>query len=379
MGFFLGVFSFKKLFYLFFVFCVFGCDSTKGLDSFGLTLLHLNIERDEFSRLTNTGLSKSPVAAKLAINSYEVPIQVSYSGNSTIKRLKKSYQIDFLDRPFRSRRIYRASAHTQDPSLLKGVLGAFMLSEMGQMHSEIEPATLYLNRQYQGLYVFLEPVDADYFHRRGISISHLYKAKVAQGGFKKVMVTDPEYGVKAKVGAFNRLAVSRLASLAHKPIGNEHKAQLGKLIDFNKFIEFVAAAVVMQNLDTFDNNYHIYQTSRSSVFHFFHWDWDMIFKEKGGSFESIESLILNKNALVQKVLEYPEFQVLLESTIKDFIQGPLTVSKIHSYIDEQASLIKSAYQNDRHLGREGKLSFESEKQYLKDTVENWINFLDAKY
>lgn len=362
-----------------FIFFSTGCDSSLGLESYGLKLLHLRIDRDSLSQLVNSGLQKSPVSAVLDVDKTVYPVEVSYAGNSSIKNLKKNFEVDFILDSYNQHKFYKISSHSQDTTLLKGVLGAFILERLDLIHSEIEPASLYINREFFGLYVFLEPVDYDYFARRGLRIYQLYKAKVQQAGFDKVMITDPEFGFKSKFGGFNRLAIGRLAQLAHQEIGPDHKRELNRYIDVREFIKFVATAVLMQNFDTFNNNYFIYQTSRSPLFHFIYWDWDMTYKSSNDDLDTIEQNILNRNKLVLKVLEYPEYLSLYQSEINQALNGPLQVSDVLQFVDEQAALIERAYNADRFLGREGTLNFLSEKDRMKSIIQSWFAHLNAKY
>ena len=101
---------------------------------------------------------------KITINDTSWNILVRYSGQTSINRLKKSYNLEFPEgKFFRGHREYKMSAQTGDPTALNPTTGPFAFRQAGLHTPSVEAAVLYLNGRLQGLYFLIEPIDEDFF------------------------------------------------------------------------------------------------------------------------------------------------------------------------------------------------------------------------
>jgi len=112
--------------------------------------------------------------AKARIGDFTGSCTIGLHGNSTLAADKKSYKIDFRNKKdsnsevqllnFASGREFILLANYYDQSFVRNALGFKLWEEMGHYVPKYIYCRLYLNNEYQGLYMLVEKIQADENH-----------------------------------------------------------------------------------------------------------------------------------------------------------------------------------------------------------------------
>jgi hypothetical protein len=130
--------------------------------SFGLTKVEFKITPEYLGALNSNVFIRLEVPARAEINGSDRKVLVRYSGQTSIGQLKKSYTFELVNDEFRGHREYVLSAQNGDLTKFNSTIGFFAFRQAGLQTPEAEPAAVYVNGEYQGLYYLIEPIDADF-------------------------------------------------------------------------------------------------------------------------------------------------------------------------------------------------------------------------
>ncbi|MGE0173739.1 MAG: CotH kinase family protein [Oligoflexales bacterium] len=334
------------------------------------------MDSEQQNRLNSTVWEKTPVPCKVKVNGETYSSQINYAGKSTIDDLKKSYTIQFDDKTYKGHHSYRLSAQNLDPTLLKAQLGFEIFRSLGIPSPDAEPAAVYLNREYIGLFQLIEPVDIDFFRRRNLDFSSLFKAQYGNADFDKKMLAkiDQGFDIEFKPKSYHELT-ALIETLENSRLTNDLK-DVESMVDVDNSMAYLAASVALNNWDGYQNNFFLYRDTKTKQFAFVPWDLDRTLELEASNMFEPDITIWGKNKLFAFILTDLEHKRAYLDLLEQIITKSYPLSKMFAIIEENSSKIRRAYEADRMLNH--KTSLFVEKERLKQTIELWYGSLEQE-
>jgi spore coat protein H len=350
--------------------------SSKPLDDYGLVLVEIIMDSEQLSRLNSTVWDKLPIPCKVIIDGQTFSAHVTYAGKSTIDDLKKSYKIRFDSGRYRGHKEYRISAQSLDPTLLKSHVGFDIFRALELPTPDIDYASVYLNKDFTGLFQLIEPVDAAFFERRHLSYSSLFKAQYGNADFNTATLSKLEQGFDVQSDPESYHELIALIETLNSKSKNKKPADLENMVDIDNSIRYLVASVILNNWDGYQNNFFIFRDLESKKFGFVPWDLDRVLEPDASKLLTPNASIWGENKLIAALLENPthkkEYLDLLEQTLSK----TYPLAKMLDIIEETSSKVRPAFEADRMLSR--KFNFQAEKEKLKLTATSWVQLVEEE-
>lgn len=337
--------------------------------SFGLAKAEFTITSEYLGMLNSNVYIRLEVPARLEIDGRDRKVLVRYSGQTSIGQLKKSYTFAFADgQKFREHREYVLSAQNGDPTKLNSAIGFWAFRQAGLSAPEAEPAAVYLNGQYQGLYYLIEPIDADFLKRRGRRLGSLYEARQAEAHFSFVGGYDVRLGFESKgVRADFFGDLEHLIKTLDASTPETLPARLEPLLDVENYLRYLAVSVLLHNWDGYFNNFRLHLDPQIGKFQFIPWDVDNFLE-----FNNDRSRLEGANELSEKLLQVPTYRQRYRQILLELMDEKLSVARLDSLIDVTAAKIAPAYAADRLLDAPG-ISLSQHVANVKQFIRDWYD------
>ncbi len=330
-------------------FLSFGCKGIHFTDeqSYGLRLVSVKISPEDYGLLDGQVFSKRPVQADIRIDGeLKVYCRISYAGRSSLDAYRKSYDLDFCNEKYNKRTGYRLSAQAIDKTMVRSILGYKVFKAAGIEVPKAELAVSYINKEYKGLYLFMEVVDKEFYKAHKLEIREVYKARYGNASFRQQWSSNPSeaFSYDGK-GEDNFTYINEIYKLLYNEKDDEvFSNQLSQFFDTESFLSYMAAAVVLNHWDGFDNNYFLaFDTGKRKLFTS-PWDLDRIW-EKSGELQVEE--LLERNLLLQRLLR-------IEAHKKFFL--------------EKVTSLNKSFDPEKLIESMKKLQGESELAYREDPI-----------
>ncbi len=340
-----------------------------------LSLLELKIDPKHLSELETTVAGKNEVPGKITVHQGATwRGMISYSGKSSLYHRKRGYQGVGREGRLMGFKNFRLSAQVSDPSFMRNLLTFEVYASMGFSVPKTEFVEVYLNGDFQGLYLFIEEVDRDFFKTRGLDPSSIYKARFGRLGAADLSlssINQLHIGFNVVLGDERMFDLKDLIMAIQDYQNNRDNG----VLDWNEVVKYHAVTVFLKHWDGFKNNYILHRAGDSPLFHWVPWDGDQILQDplfKGDftsenalwGFNEIASTIINNPILCQKYLE--QLSILAQAYSSD---------SIRTYLTGPAKKIALAYRKDPLLGKK---QLEVEIDGIISTARTWQQLLKEK-
>jgi spore coat protein H len=350
---------------------LYGCSKIippEETDGFGLTKVEVTITSENLGRLNSNVFLRLQVPARLEIDGRKWAVKVRYSGQTSINHTKKSFAFEFPDDSrFNDHRFYGLSAANGDPTGLNPIVGFHAFAQAGLQTPTVEPATLYLNGEYKGLYFLIEPIDEDFFKKRGQRLGALYEAARSLAHFSFAGGYDVRLGFDnngERPDYFGDL--EELITVLDESAASELPAKLEPLLDVESYLSYLAVAVLFHNFDGYFNNFRMHRNAPSDKFTFIPWDVDRLFE-----IHARHSTIRGANELSEKLLAVPAYRQRYREILIELMDDKLAPAKLDELLDQTASKISEAFAADRILAAPGILPLEYAAR-RKSSLREWF-------
>lgn len=336
-----------------FALSILGCQKIvepEALGDFGLTKVEFTIAHDDLATLNSHVYARREVPARIEIAGRRYNVLVRYSGQTSINRLKKSFTFMLEeDERYRGHREYVMSAQTGDPTALNPTTGFWAFQQAGLQTPEVEPVAAFLNREYLGLYFLIEPIDEDFFRKRGQDLGSLYEAMNANAQFSFSGGYDVRLGFESRgqredfFGDLERLLL-RLDEATPETL----PSRVEDLLDVENYLRYLAVSVLIHNWDGYFNNFRMHRDSHTEKFQFVPWDMDHIL-----TLHPTRSNIRGANKLSERLLANAEYRARYRAILLELLDERLRVEDLNAQIAATAQQLAPAYAADRFLSAEG--------------------------
>ena len=332
---------------------------------------HIRIDPDRLRRLQSNVWSDRYIPASLVGPQGRKTIRIRYRGNHTRDYPKKSYDLVM------SGRTYHLNAEYDDPSLIRNALSFRFFEMIGVAAPKTLHCVLYVNGVNQGVYLLIEAVKRSFFARRGIPIRSLVYAVNDRADFSLI---DPD-SLKRKRSLFDgyRLIIGtdrdrrRLKSFIRNVNtlkGERFKRFIGRRLDFDQYLHWLAGAVLTGNYDGFDQNYALYEHGASRRYRIVPWDYEGTWGRNcfGKRVESDLVRIRGYNALTKNLLSHAEYRKKYKKLLARLLDTAFTKERIMPIAHRLYNQIREDVYRD--VNRKWPISlFESEPRLIEHYLE----------
>ncbi len=326
-----------------------------GLEDYGLPKVELTIAHDELATLNSHVYVRREVPGRVVIEGKRYNVLVRYSGQTSINRLKKSFTFAFEEsRQYRGHRNYVLSAQTGDPTALNPAAGFWAFAQAGLHAPEVQPVACYLNRESLGLYFLIEPIDEDFFRKRGQSLGSLYEAANANAQFTFGNGYDVRLGFESRGEREDFFGdLERLLVLLDETPAESLPARIERLLDVENYLRYLAVSVLIHNWDGYFNNFRLHRDPRIGKFQFVPWDMDHIL-----TMHPTRSNIRGANKLSERLLANAGYRARYRAILTELLDERLAVEELNAQLDATAQRLAPAHEADRFLSAGGISIFE---------------------
>lgn len=329
-------------------------------------------------------LFDEPAPASLKIDQkYDIYIQ--FRGHHTRNLPKKSYfvELEFPRRLYDSRD-FHLNAEYFDPSFIRNKLSLDLFQHFGTLAPTSQHIQLFLNDQYQGIYLHLESVDDLFFKKRGLPSGSIYYAVNNDANFSlnsyfsKVRKKSLLRGYQLKLGTdSDNKKLKAFIKMISKTPSAEFEEEIVKFLDVEKYLRWLAVAVCTQNLDGFLHNYALYGNSETGQFEIIPWDYDASFgRDWNGDYLKYDALsIKGYNTLTKKLLEVPNFRKHYQQLLEELLTTLFTPSFIEPIILSLFKLIRPHLLIEKANQLE---KFDAEKEFIIQFIKDRNSYLSTQ-
>jgi spore coat protein H len=291
----------------------------------------------EWTKLNERIWSGSFTNAHLEYGGKRVPIRIRYRGGHTRNYPKKSYELRV------GSRTYHFNAEYDDPSMIRNALSFRFFESIGVPSPATRHCILRINGRSQGVYLLIESVNRAFFRRRRIAARSLVYAENDSANFA---LASPVTG-KRKRSLFEgyKLVIGRQADRErlktfvrrlHRLRGKRLNRWLGRRLDMNNYLRWLAGAVLTGNADGFDQNYALYEHRKTARYRIVPWDYEGSWGRNcyGRLVDADLVRITGENALTDAVLSDPGARERYRKLLEQLLEAEFTEARIMPVVSE---------------------------------------------
>lgn len=317
--------------------CSFTEISGQSGERYGLPEVEIEMAQEDFYNLDKESFVSEWAGASLAVEDTVLAGAIRRHGSSSRKLYKNSYCIRTADRD----RIY--SAQPTDTSYLRYMLAAFLFNKAGVTCGEVSPVWLNINGSDQGLYLYREPVDLQFYQRHNLEPASIY----SMTGASSFLLNDEKTSFHSFKKEYPHKSISQkdLVNFLGVVSGvwkTENWDELESVVNVYEVLDYYAVSRLINGWDGFMKNLHLWRDGRTGKFSFTPWDLNFTFL---GELE--DSLPHFSNGFFELLMEnddYYEYVVQREQELFDYNELVETVTLYRSRIEE-------AYAHDPYINR----------------------------
>ncbi len=331
-----------------------------------LPQIHLEMDHENLTTLANNVFSDRYVKGKIEFEGVTYDVDIRHQGHVSRDYYKKNYKIKFSpEHLFQGKLKIILSAQMRDPSFMRYSLSIALFQESGLLSTETKLVALFLNDEFKGIYLLIEPIDEYFFWNRGIPPGNLYKAVGGnarftfrggydvRGGYEKKIIKDENYSdLEDLIGILDTVPTNRLAT------------EIEKVLDVKNALNYLAVSVLINNWDGLFHNFYFFHNPNTNRFEFIPWDLDMTF----GIGAAPEKLtveghsVKGRNYLFERLLQIPAYRNYYKERLLWLIEGPFSLEKLDPRIQALHESLREDYLKDPVLqGKGASLDHEIEK------------------
>jgi spore coat protein H len=318
-------------------------DEEYSAASYGLPNYELRIDSEDYAIFDANEFSNLYISGKISVNGKEFSVRIRHQGNTTRGMFKKNYLVEFetQDPTFQCKSVI-LSGQQKDRSMLRAVLSYYLFSEAGLKTSAIKPVTLYINGTSHGLYYLIEPVNEEFFIKRGSSTGELYSAINTLADFSFKNNSEIRDGFKKRIpDDDNFYTLEQLILLLDNGSVEKIKTEVDKYWNVDAYLRYMAVSMLICNHDGIFHNYYINREQTSQQYEIVPWDLDLTFGT-----ETVICAFPGTGNMMDKLMQIPEYRQLYKKYLSCYVNGCFSNANMMKKIEEMKQLITDAYAND---------------------------------
>lgn len=278
--------------------------------------------------------------------------------------LRRPFKIDFnqfvAGQQFHGLKALSLSNNTMDPTHLREALSYAVFREAGVPAPRTAFARVYVtvpgvyDKEFAGLYTVVESVDKTFLKSRFQTNKGLLLKPQGARGFEYLgdqwRSYEERYRPKTEATAKTKRRLIEYVKLVNNADDDQFRREIGSYLDVDEFLRFLAATVLLANLDSplaMPQNYylHIHPTTLQVVF--LPWDLDLSFGSwpMGGTPEQQSDLSISRphtgqNRLIERLLAIKEYDTAYRQHLKQLMAGYFSVDRLGKDIETCEAVLK---------------------------------------
>ncbi len=298
-------------------------------------------------------------------------VGVRFKGNSSyamaVQGPKRPFKIDLgrfvAGQRLHGLRVLNLANNALDPSQLREALSYSVFRAAGVPAPRTAFVELYLTvpgkyaRQFAGLYTLIENVDRTFLKRhfpggKGLLLKPEGVPNLAYLGPDWAPYQE-RYRPKQSADAEARQRLLALTRLVHYADDAAFRRTIGRYLDVDEFLRYVAACALMTNIDSFvgfGHNYFLYLNPRDGRFSVLPWDLNNTFggllmfgwKEDQVADWSVRKPVVGGNRLTERLLAVKEYDAAYRKHLRALAGKTFTRQALHAEIDRMQKAVQEA-------------------------------------
>ncbi|MEH7113914.1 CotH kinase family protein [Neobacillus niacini] len=308
-----------------------------------------------------------PAVLKIGENRYKIGLK--YRGNVIRKKKKKSYTIIFQS-PYLVEGAHEIhlNAEYDDISLSRNKLSLDFFNRIGVTSPHSMHVQLYMNGFFKGIYLELESFDQHLLKKRNLPDGPII---YATNYFANFSLLSPENELKSsldegytiKYGVQTDLfKLEDFIKMINTSSNEEFAKEVGKILDIEKYLRWLAGVVCTQNFDGFIHNYALYLNSETNLFEITPWDYDGTWGRDlhGRKLDHDFVPISGYNTLTGRLLHIYPYRTKYKEILSSILENDFSLVTLKPIIEGQFQTIKPFIKTDPYINMDEE-QFEKEK------------------
>lgn len=323
------------------------------------------------------------VPALLKIGEKRYKIGFNHRGNVIRKKKKKSYNIIF-QKPYLVDGAHEIhlNAEYDDISLSRNKLSLDFFDRIGVISPHSKHVLLYLNGFCKGIYLELESFDQHLLKKRNLPDGPIIYATNYFANFSLVspeneLKTSLDEGYTIKYGDQNHLSLLEdFIEMINTFSNEDFQDEVGKILDIEKYLKWLAGVVCTQNFDGFIHNYALYLNSESNLFEITPWDYDGTWGRDlhGRKLDHDFVPISGYNTLTGRLLHIYPYRLKYKEILSSILENHFCLDTLEAIIEEQFQTLQPYIKTDPYINMDEKL-FNKEKDVILKFIEQRNSYL----
>jgi spore coat protein H len=343
-------------------------DATPGRDKLQaarLPLYELKMDAKDLRALDRNPESKATHPATfIAEGQLYTNVQVRYRGEWARTWPKKPLKIFFnRDQPFQGHHSLNLNSGWRDPAFVRETLAYHVYAACGVPASRSQVVRVNVNGRFRGLYVEVEQVDKPLLSRFNLKGAELFKATSDNNE-----ADERDFGSAAAFAAHYQNESQKTNDLHELHLFCHELALATNLLDFftrrvdlEKYINYLAATVLVQHWDCFNKNHFLVHDRRGTGKWFpIPWDLDRTFGDHwNNSFDRADLPILlgtrklagitGWNRLEDRFFSEPTLRARFLNRLAELLEKEFTSERLFPLLDQLEAQLGAEAELDRRL------------------------------
>lgn len=343
-------------------------------------LMNITIEHEDLVALKNNRTLNFNVPCRIKFKGAVYNGEIRASGAGSRYYPKWSYRIELKEgESIEGINEFNLSAQVEDKSMIRTIIAGRLYENAGLLNFKNLHVFVRINNNNEGLYLFLEVINNNFFARRNLPVNELYKLGFASS-FTYSPASFPEFTFSKQIPDDGRFyTLTELINILDESNAENVESSVGSKLNLENYLSYHSLTSIIGNVDAFGNNFCLYKKTYNSPFEIIPWDFDKSFYIQGNFG------LVGDNGIIKKLFTnesvFNQFKNIMTNQVNDIYDTDV----IFEIIDSTASAIESSYDNDISLGQSGLIfndEVESLKNYIlqrKEYILNNLNNLKQDY
>jgi len=337
-------------------------------------------------------------------------VGIRIRGNTSRDAQKKSLKISFNEfvkgKDFYGVEKLNVNGEHNDPSIIRSKLCWGLFQKNGFRSSRAAHAAVYINGNYNGLYISVEHIDEEFIKKNftdatGNLWKCLYPADLTYKGsdpnIYKYRQSFPAYELSTNEDQGDYSQLARLINLINNTPGSAFQDSLENILDVRDFLKYEAMNVLVGQWDDYwsnMNNYYLYFEPTEKKFHFIPYDYDNTFGIDWFSIDWTQADPFNfpkinrgSRPLADKLMAIAQYRDLYTHFLKFIIENTFQYHQMDPAIGRIKEMITPYAQTDTYRTRDYQFTMDDfnnsynvtpySKFHVKKGIRQYINERNA--
>ena len=321
-----------------------------------------------------------PISIRLG-NGDSLKAKMRVRGDSSREKSKKWLKIKLnkKNQSFAKGKIINLNAESSDPTYMRQYLASLVYNTSGQPSFRTNHVELYLNNNFQGVYLWIETMDKHFLSRNGLDPKgNLYKAKYDGATLSS---HDDLYKNWEKKSNEKNTEIDDLVKLRNELNSipdKDYYDWVKSTFDYDNVINSLAVNMLISNSSTYYHNYYLYHDLIKDKWHILPWDMDQTFKPnyidmhyQRGSWAERKSAAMEGNPLLERAIINEKMLSDIKNRISELQQTVFNLKELGPIVDSLSAIIEPFIGKEKVVSRH--------PSFYKKHVTDLKRFIQERY